>query len=176
MIQCPNNSSSPFQYLILILAIIICYICQGGILGVAGKFPPAYMAAVFSGQAVGGIFASGCNVVFLALGATAVQSGFFCFLTSVVFLLTALVAYGMVTRSEFYQYHLGEKEVQVDKEKKPEDSKLIENNGDGAPSIPVKVNPFRVLIQICPYAVAVTLCFLVTLGCFPAITAQVRIN
>ena len=73
-------------------------IFQGGILGVAGKFPPAYMGAVFSGQAVGGIFASGCNVVFLALGASASQSGFFCFLTSVVFLLTALVAYGVATR------------------------------------------------------------------------------
>ena len=150
-------------------------IFQGGILGVAGKFPPAYMGAVFSGQAVGGIFASGCNVVFLAMGATALQSGFFCFLTSVVFLLTALVAYGMVTRSEFYQHHLGEVGSQgaEDKEKKPEDSKLLESNGDGAPSIPVKVNPFRVLIQISPYAAAVLLCFLVTLGCFPAITAQV---
>ena len=73
-------------------------IFQGGILGVAGKFPPAYMGAVFSGQAVGGIFASGCNVVFLALGASAKQSGFFCFLTSVIFLLTALVAYGVATR------------------------------------------------------------------------------
>jgi len=147
-------------------------IFQGGILGVAGKFPPAYMGAVFSGQAVGGIFASGCNVVFLALGATAVQSGFFCFLTSVVFLLTALVAYGLVTRSEFYQYHLGEKTVETDKEKKPEDSKLLESNGD-APAIPVKVNPFHVLIQISPYAAAVTLVFTVTLGCFPAITLQV---
>ncbi len=46
------------------------YFVQGGILGVAGRFPPAYMAAVFSGQAVGGIFASGTNVVVLALGAS----------------------------------------------------------------------------------------------------------
>ena len=92
-------------------------IFQGGILGVAGKFPPAYMGAVFSGQAVGGIFASGCNVVFLALGATAVQSGFFCFLTSVVFLLTALLGYFFVTRSEFYKHYLGEQQPEPDKEK-----------------------------------------------------------
>ena len=45
-------------------------VLQGGILGVAGRFPPAYMAAVFSGQAVGGIFASGTNVVVLAMGAS----------------------------------------------------------------------------------------------------------
>merc|ERR1719219_347021 len=84
-------------------------IFQGGILGVAGKFPPAYMGAVFSGQAVGGIFASGTNVVVLALGATPVQSAFFCFVLSVVFLFSALIAYAVVTRSEFYQSILARK-------------------------------------------------------------------
>ena len=74
-------------------------ISQGGILGVAGKFPPAYMGAVFAGQvcdpltlplntpchalfnfqAVGGIFASGTNVVVLAMGASATDAAFFCF-------------------------------------------------------------------------------------------------
>merc|ERR1719422_1104090 len=119
-------------------------IFQGGILGVAGKFPPAYMGAVFAGQAVGGIFASGTNVVVLAMGATAVQSGFFCFVTSVVFLLTALLGYFFVTRSEFYKHYRGEQQQEPDKEKKPEDSKLLEkeNTGD-SPVIPVKVNPFR---------------------------------
>jgi len=147
-------------------------IFQGGILGVAGKFPPAYMGAVFSGQAVGGIFASGTNVVFLALGATAVQAGFFCFVLSVIFLFTALIAYGVVTRSEFYQHYLGE-EGSKDAEKKPEDSKLLDNGASG-PSVPIKVNPVRVLLQISPYAAAVLICFLVTLGCFPAITLQVQ--
>jgi hypothetical protein len=51
-------------------------------LGVAGKFPPAYMGAVFSGQAVGGIFASVSNVIFLAIGATPTQAAFFCFVLS----------------------------------------------------------------------------------------------
>jgi len=147
-------------------------IFQGGILGVAGKFPPAYMGAVFSGQAVGGIFASGTNVVFLALGATAVQAGFFCFVLSVIFLFTALIAYGVVTRSEFYQHYLDE-EGSKDAEKKPEDSKLLDNGASG-PSVPIKVNPVRVLLQISPYAAAVLICFLVTLGCFPAITLQVQ--
>ena len=147
-------------------------IFQGGILGVAGRFPPAYMGAVFSGQAVGGIFASGCNVVFLALGASAQMSGFFCFITSVVFLLTSLTAYCIATRSDFYQFYLGEKTVEV-KEKKPEDLKLLENGDHPSKILPVKVNPLKVLIQISPYGAAVFTCFFVTLGCFPAITAQV---
>merc|ERR1719228_3071565 len=144
-------------------------IFQGGILGVAGKFPPAYMGAVFSGQAVGGIFASGTNVVVLALGATATQSVFFCFVLSVVFLVTALMAYAVATRTDFYQHYLGEKTTDADT--KIEDSKLLQK--EGSSRIPVKVNPGRVLIMISPYAAAVLLCFLVTLGTFPAITMQV---
>ena len=153
-----------FLIITLISVVIIninAAIFTGGILGVAGKFPPAYMGAVFSGQAVGGIFASGCNVVFLALGASAKQSGFFCFLTSVVFLLTTLVAYGVATRSDFYQYYLNENDAK-DKE-----------DGDDGSMIPVKVNLFQVLIQIYPYSAAVLLCFTMTLGCFPTITERV---
>jgi len=147
-------------------------IFQGGILGVAGKFPPAYMGAVFSGQAVGGIFASGTNVVVLAMGATPVQSAFFCFVLSVVFLLTALIAYGVCTKTEFYQHYLGEESSSdLENDKVPEDSKLLDNSPP-APKVPVKVNPGVVLLKISPYAAAVFLTFLITLGCFPAITAQ----
>ncbi len=39
--------------------------------------------------------------------------------------------------------------------------------------IPVKVNPVSVLSQIWAYGLAVLLTFLVTLGCFPAITVRV---
>lgn len=172
-----NTDTWQYTFLMVTLASVVfininAAIFQGGILGVAGKFPPAYMGAVFSGQAIGGIFASGTNVIFLACGASEVLSGFFCFVLSVVFLFTALIAYGVVTRSEFYQHYLGE-EGSSDSEKKPEDSKLLDNKATG-PSVPIKVNPGRVLLQISPYAAAVTICFLVTLGCFPAISMQVQ--
>merc|ERR1719500_2471578 len=59
-----NTDSWQYTFLMVTLASVVVIninaaIFQGGILGVAGKFPPAYMGAVFSGQAVGGIFASG---------------------------------------------------------------------------------------------------------------------
>ena len=74
------------------------FFLQGGLLGVAGKFPPAYMGGVFSGQALGGIFASVTNVVFLACGADVVDAAFYSFLIAVLFLLTALVSFAAVTR------------------------------------------------------------------------------
>merc|ERR1719219_975128 len=124
-----DTDSWQYTFLMVTLASVVVIninaaIFQGGIVGIAGKFPPAYMGAVFSGQAVGGIFASGTNVVVLAMGATPVQAAFFCFVLSVVFLLTALMAYAAATRTEFYQHYLGEKPSN-DVETKPEDSKLL---------------------------------------------------
>jgi len=177
MVQVDTDSwQSGFLY--LTLASVVCInvgaaIFQGGILGVAGKFPPAYMGAVFGGQAIGGIFASSCNLVFLATGASEVFSAFLCFVMSVVFLGTALLAYAVATRSEFYKHYLGEGDSS-DKEGKPEDSKLLKNGEAEAVKLPVKVSSFAVIVQISVYALAVFLTFFVTLGCFPAISAQVK--
>jgi len=161
---------STFMYLTLASVVVIninAAIFQGGILGVAGKFPPAYMGAVFSGQAVGGIFASVSNVIFLAIGATPPQAAFFCFMLSVIFLGTAMFAYVFATRSEFYKFYLGENQGT------PDDHKLLDGSADCKPRIPLKVNPLTVMVDIWPYGVAVLMCFLVTLGCFPALTVRV---
>ena len=83
-------------------------------LGVSGKFPPAYIGGVFSGQAVGGIFASVTAVVMIALGTEAQSQAFFCFLVAVVFLAGSLVFYVVITRSEFYQFYLAEKDENID--------------------------------------------------------------
>merc|ERR1719445_1194702 len=112
MVQIDTDSWQHTVLMVTLASVVVininAAIFQGGILGVAGKFPPAYMGAVFSGQAVGGIFASGTNVVVLAFKATPVQAAFFCFVLSVVFLFSALIAYAVATRSEFYQFYLGE--------------------------------------------------------------------
>ena len=72
----------------------------GGLLGVAGRFPPKYMGGVFAGQALGGIFASVTNVVMFTLGAEPVWGAFFCFLVAVLFLFSALVCYLAVAKTE----------------------------------------------------------------------------
>ena len=78
---------------------------QGGLSGLAGKFPPSYMGAVVQGQALGGIFAAATNVIMIACGASAVSAAFPDFLIAVIFLISALVAFVILTRTEFYQYY-----------------------------------------------------------------------
>jgi len=148
---------------------------------------------VFSGQAVGGIFASVTAVVMIALGTEAQSQAFFCFLVAVVFLAGSLVFYVVITRSEFYQFYLAEKAENIDAggqdfkdlgaevteetefidQKKPcLDSSL--NDGPHPPPtkvvIPHKVNPLKIFVSISIYATSVFLIFMVTLTTFPALT------
>ena len=129
----------------------------GGLLGISGKFPPAYIGGVFSGQAVGGIFASVTAVVMIILGTEPTDQAFFCFLVAVVFLAGSLVFYVVITKSEFYQYYLAEKlktsDAELDKEFKnlevpeteeteflsKEKSDQNSGNGDGPHPPPAKV-------------------------------------
>ncbi|CAG0883967.1 unnamed protein product [Darwinula stevensoni] len=66
---------------------------QGAVVGVAGKFPPEYMGAVVSGQAVSGILASIARVLSLALGISIIHSAFVYFLFADIFLLVGMSLY-----------------------------------------------------------------------------------
>jgi len=51
-------------------------------MGVAGKFPAAYMGALVQGQALGGIIAVAVNIVMLGAGLSDVDAAFYDFLVS----------------------------------------------------------------------------------------------
>lgn len=176
-----------FLYVTLASAVFIninAAIFQSGLLGVAGKFPPKYIGGVFSGQAVGGIFAATTSVIMIMLGADPQYNAFFCFLFAVAFLTFSLVLYVWLTKSEFFQHYLGEtskvecigaKEVEkatAENGHAPEQEKLMD--GPHPPPvkvvIPVRVNPLLVFKQIFLYAFSVYFVFTVTLACFPATT------
>ncbi|CAB4069542.1 SLC29A1_2_3 [Lepeophtheirus salmonis] len=142
--------------------------------GVAGKFPGNYIGGVFSGQALGGIFASATNIVMLAFGASDQNSGFYSFIIACVFLLTSLVAFVAVTRTKFYKYYDGEGENKNVLEINPDGDQLMEKAPPPPESSGLKVNPLLVLKEIWVYALSVFLVFVVTLGCFPGITAAIK--
>jgi len=152
-------------------------IFQGGLLGLAGKFPPQYMGIVFGGQAFGGIFASVTNVLVILLGVDPPNAAFFCFLVAVLFLGTALVCFLVATRSEFFQYYLDEKKVPTTEITNVEDDttddvkgKFLQNSEVEIKAPKQRVLPWNVFKTISVYGISVFLIFAVTLGCFPAIT------
>ena len=70
---------------------------QGGLFGLAGKFPFSYTGAVVQRQGLGGIFATATNVIILTFGINKVDAAFYNFFSAVVFLM----AFVGMTQSKF---------------------------------------------------------------------------
>ena len=144
-------------------------------MGVAGKFPPKYIGFVFSGQAIGGIFASVTNVVVMLLGASQVNAAFYCFLIAVIFLAFSLAFFVILSRTEFFKYYLDEQETKMSDLTKATDEDTKEKFLESENAIKikeVKINPLRILGQISLYGASVYLIFAVTLACFPPLTGM----
>jgi len=148
---------------------------QGGLLGLAGKFPPRYINGVFSGQALGGIFASAVNVLTLATGADVVDAAAACFFVAVAFLTSSFVLFLAVSKTDFYAFYTGEGgAIMETKDEEEEDAKLVANGKDDPMVVVQASSPFAVLIRIWPYALAIFLTFAVTLACFPSLAVLVE--
>ena len=65
----------------------------------AGMFPEKYMTAVVSGQALGGVFASGARIVSLSVGAQAAFAAFFYFMIAVIVMIFTLMAYLFMSKT-----------------------------------------------------------------------------
>lgn len=174
-----NTDTWQYEFLVVTLFTVVVInimvaIFQGGLSGLAGKFPPSYMGAVVQGQALGGIFAAATNVIMIACGASAVSAAFPDFLIAVIFLISALVAFIILTRTEFYQYYaLG---ISATEKANEEDEQLCNGGGDSqdATKTILKTSTWTIFKQIWVWIVSVFICFLVTLAAFPAITVLVK--
>jgi equilibrative nucleoside transporter 1/2/3 len=140
-----------------------------------------------SGQAVGGIVASGCNVIFLAMGASETNAACFCFAFAVVFLGTALAAYLAVTKTFFFKHYLGESQlttiVDLDKTEvvvgeKGDAEEVRELMLEEKERLQMEektkhVSILAVARKVSVYALSVFLVLFGTLACFPAVTVLV---
>ena len=146
----------------------------------AGKFPPNYMGAVVQGQALGGIFAAASNVIILSFGADDVAAAFYDFLIAVIFLVSALIAFIFLTRSEFYQFYSDETVAETgndaeDKKENVENEQLIDNaGGDSKVEVLQPMSSLDIVKRIWVWILSVFICFFVTLAVFPAITVLVK--
>lgn len=94
--------------LVMVVFLNICTaIFQGGLIGVAGKFPPNYMGGMMAGQALGGIFPALVNIFVIALEVTPENLGFYCFLIAFIFVILSLVAYCAIQTTNFFMFHAG---------------------------------------------------------------------
>ena len=153
--------------LVVVILNIFSATFQGGLFGLAGCFPPRYMTGVLNGMGIGGIIVATINIVLLALGGDDVTAAFYCFLFSVIFLTGAVMALYYLTTTPHYAYY-----VQEAGQGGTETTPLLEGESSGTENKSVSVG--EVLRGIKVEALTVLIIYIVTLGCFPALTVLVE--
>ncbi|XP_045113466.1 equilibrative nucleoside transporter 1-like isoform X2 [Portunus trituberculatus] len=133
---------------------------QGGLFGVAGMFPEKYMTAVVSGQALGGVFASGARIVSLSVGAKDENSAFIYFMIAVIVMIFTLIAYLFMSKTDFYKHYTNCHKAEKGSDDAPQTERTFSN----------QVQIFK---EIWPLGVSVWGVFAVTLGAFPALCVKI---
>lgn len=158
-------------------------ILQGSLFGLAGLLPAHYTAPIMSGQGLAGIFASVAMICAIASGSELSESAFGYFITACGVIILTIICYLGLPRLEFYRYYQqlklegpGEQETKLDLISKGEASRAgKEEFGVSAPkSQPNKSSVRAILRNILVPALSVCFIFTVTIGLFPAVTADVK--
>lgn len=160
-------------------------ILQGSLFGLAGLLPANYTAPIMSGQGLAGIFASVAMICAIASGSELSESAFSYFITACVVIILTIICYLCLPRLEFYRYYRqlklegpGEQETKLDLISKGEEPRAgKEESRVSAPnSQPTnKSHSVRAILKnILVPALSVCFIFTVTIGVFPAVTAEVK--
>lgn len=75
-------------------------------MGIASRFSQEYMSAVVSGQSLGGIIAAIAQIISLAFKISPQHSALIYFIIADAMVISSLVSFVMVYRSEFFTHHM----------------------------------------------------------------------
>ncbi|XP_049749121.1 equilibrative nucleoside transporter 1 isoform X1 [Elephas maximus indicus] len=169
-------------------------ILQGSLFGLAGLLPISYTAPIMSGQGLAGFFSSVAMICAIASGSELSESAFGYFITACGVIILTIICYLGLPQLEFYRYYQqhklegpGEQETKLDlisKDPSTASHPPGEEPGTGkeeprisAPnSQPTSNSPSirAILKNISVLAFSVCFVFTVTIGLFPAVTAEVK--
>ncbi|XP_057368673.1 equilibrative nucleoside transporter 1-like [Daphnia carinata] len=166
-----------FYFITLVSAFfinVVSSIFQGGVCGLAGKFPSGYVNAVISGQALGGIFASLANIVSIAVGASPTQSAFLYFMAADFTLVLSFCLYMALSSTKFFVFYSHCERTPSSQSDPLKASDLVEDQEDEALIVDTGISYRRIIVQIWPYLFSITLVYIVTLSLFPAVSVLIR--
>uniref|UniRef100_A0A8C6K8B9 Solute carrier family 29 member 1 (Augustine blood group) n=1 Tax=Nothobranchius furzeri TaxID=105023 RepID=A0A8C6K8B9_NOTFU len=169
---------APLPFFTLTMIKIVCInsfgaIFQGSLFGLAGILPASYTTPIMSGQGLAGTFAAISMICALASGSELQDSAFGYFITACVVIVLSIVSYialpKMVKHVIVYEPPISSSNVIV----------YLLTNSDGRFKFKCTDTNIgnRLLVlsnQIWVMALSVCFIFLVTIGTFPSITADVR--
>ncbi|KAI4875830.1 hypothetical protein NFI96_004183 [Prochilodus magdalenae] len=153
-------------------------VLQGSLFGMAGTLPASYTTPIMSGQGLAGTFAAFSMICAIASGSALTDSAFGYFITACAVIGLAITSYVALPKLEFFQYYQEKihSSPEQDEENKMDLLKKEENKqgasaSEGAQRDPSIVDIFK---KIWVMALSVCFCFTITIGTFPAVTADVK--
>ncbi|KAL1006221.1 hypothetical protein UPYG_G00069430 [Umbra pygmaea] len=173
----------PFFMMTMIKIVIINSfgaILQGSLFGMAGLLPSKYTTPIMSGQGLAGTFAAFSMICAIASGSKLNDAAFGYFITACAVIILAIMSYVALPKLEFYQYY---NQRQSGKRVNAEENKLDplknENAAETTPALNQKVpeenvSMLTIFKKIWVLALSVCFAFTVTIGTFPAVTADVK--
>uniref|UniRef100_A0A7N6AK37 Solute carrier family 29 member 1b n=1 Tax=Anabas testudineus TaxID=64144 RepID=A0A7N6AK37_ANATE len=124
-------------------------ILQGSLFGMAGLLPASYTTPIMSGQGLAGTFAAFAMICAIASGSELHDAAFGYFITACFVIFLSIISYIVLPKLEFFQFYQDR-----NKKQKPNQENSVN------------------LMTIWLLAFSVCFTFTVTIGTFPAITAD----
>ncbi|XP_031154465.1 equilibrative nucleoside transporter 1-like isoform X4 [Sander lucioperca] len=148
-------------------------ILQGSLFGMAGLLPASYTTPIMSGQGLAGTFAAFAMICAIASGSELHDAAFGYFITACVVILLSVLSYILLPKLEFFQFY-----QQRNQRAEEENSVNLMNSESKAeaadPNTQQDVSMIKIFKKIWLLALSVCFTFTVTIGTFPAITADTR--
>ncbi|KAG7999770.1 Equilibrative nucleoside transporter 1, partial [Nibea albiflora] len=147
-------------------------VLQGSLFGMAGLLPTSYTTPIMSGQGLAGTFAAFAMICAIASGSELQDAAFGYFITACVVIFLAILSYVLLPKLVFFQFY----QERNRKQRSDEDNSvnLMNQNGAADPNIRQNVSMIGIFKKIWLLALSVCFTFTITIGMFPAITADTK--
>ncbi|XP_074551385.1 equilibrative nucleoside transporter 1-like isoform X2 [Halichoeres trimaculatus] len=150
-------------------------VLQGSLFGMAGTLPTSYTTPIMSGQGLAGTFAAFAMICAITSGSEIQDAAFGYFITACFVIFLSILSYILLPKLEFFQFHQDKNRKQtLDKEnsvtlmeKEAAAEHTAQNNHQ-------EISMMKIFKKIWTLALSVCFTFTVTIGTFPAITADTR--
>ncbi|XP_066553451.1 equilibrative nucleoside transporter 1a [Amia ocellicauda] len=186
LVKIPQSPVSFFTLTMVKIVVINSFgaVLQGSLFGLAGLLPTSYTTPIMSGQGLAGTFAAFSMICAIASGSELEDSAFGYFITACVVILLAILSYIALPKMDFFRHYASQSHSGPERRASNEETKLdllkkentngLENRAVTDEDVGSKVSVFEIFKKIWVMALSVCLVFTVTIGIFPAVTADVK--
>uniref|UniRef100_A0A8P4FXF7 Equilibrative nucleoside transporter 1 n=1 Tax=Dicentrarchus labrax TaxID=13489 RepID=A0A8P4FXF7_DICLA len=150
-------------------------VLQGSLFGMAGLLPASYTTPIMSGQGLAGTFAAFAMICAIASGSELQDAAFGYFITACGVIFLSVLSYILLPKLEFFQFYQKRNRKQRSDEDNSVNLMNRESKAEAADQNKEQnVSMMIIFKKIWMLALLVCFTFTITIGTFPAITADTK--